>query len=147
MKKLNDLCIRAFIAADGLKLQARQSMLRAVRSPVVPALFFAMTLVLFPFEPTMAAGLRDLMGNWGETARSAIDFIMIVAVLTGVCAIFYGLKLIWDKSNERENVKTGHIILSLAGGAALCVLWFVVTVMTDTVSDGASGDIGSRASF
>jgi len=91
-----------------------------------------------------AAGLADLMQDWGNTLRSVIDFIMTVAVVVGVGAIFYGLKLIVDKSNDRENVKNSHIIMSLVGGAALCILWTVVQVMSETVADG---NIGESASF
>jgi len=144
---LRNFCISIFSTANSVKFAVQDKVATAVKSPVIPMALFAMTLFMFPFEPILAQGVKGLMGGWTDTVRAGIDFIMIIAVLVGVCAIFYGLKLIWDKSNERENVKTGHIIFSLAGGAALCILWFVVTVMSETVSDGQGGSIGAGAHF
>jgi len=143
---LRNFCIYAFVKANSLTSSAQDRLASAIKSPAIPMALFAMTLLMLPVEPLFAQGMRDLMGGWGNTVKSGIDFIMLVSVLVGVCAIFYGLKLIWDKSNERENVKTGHIILSLVGGAALCMLWFVVTVMSETVSEGG-GSIGQGGSF
>jgi len=145
---LRNLCIRAFVFVNGVRCATENKIAATVKSPAIPMALFAVTLLMFPFEPLMAqgVGVRGLMGGWSDTVKSGVNFIMTVSVLVGVCAIFYGLKLIWDKSNERENVKTGHIILSLAGGAALCILWFVVNLMSDTVSEG-SGEIGQGATW
>lgn len=89
-------------------------------------------------------GVQGILDDGATTIKGIIDFIMIVAVLMGVGGILYGLKLIMDKSNDRENVKNSHIAFSLVGGAFLLVLWFVVSALGETAGGGT---IGKAANF
>ena len=127
---------RSVIAKDGIakKIVSQQGL---------AMLMLGLALLMMPLG-AHAAGISGLLSNLGTTVRDGVDFVMLVAVLVGVGAIFYGCKLIVDKSNDRENVKNGHIAMSFIGGAALCILWFVVTMLTESVGDG---QIGQAASF
>lgn len=91
------------------------------------------------------SGVVGILDRGDELVRNIVDFIMVVAVLMGVGGILYGLKLIMDKSNDRENVKNSHIAFSLIGGACLIVLWFIVQAFAETV--GGAAQIGQEASF
>ena len=130
------LFTRSVIAKDGVvkKITTQQGLAMLV---------LGLAMMMLPFG-AHAAGISGLLTNLGTTAREGVDFFMIIAVLVGVSAIFYGCKLIIDKSNDRENVKNAHIAVSFIGGALLCTLWFVVTMLTETVGDG---QIGQAASF
>ena len=127
---------RGVIAKDGFK----QKMLSQQGFAM---LMLGMALLMLPLG-AHAAGVSGLLSNLGTTVRDGIDFLMLVAVMVGVGAIFYGFKLLIDKSNDRENVKNAHIFWSFGGGAGLCLLWFMVTTLTETVGDG---QIGQASSF
>lgn len=143
MNFLRDLSISLFTRGQ----IARHTMAKSVlANPGVVLVVLGMTLATLPLG-AHAASLSEVFTNWATTARDFINFVMICAVVVGVMAIFYGCKLIVDKSNDRENVKNMHIIASFVGGAMLCVLWWVVTTLTDTTGDGNSGQIGSPVSF
>lgn len=95
--------------------------------------------------PTMAHAitLSGLLQNLGQTGRDILNFIVICSLVGGVLAILNGCKLIWDKANERENVKNSHIVWSFVGGTFGCILWFVVSMLAET----AGGTVGESASF
>lgn len=84
------------------------------------------------------ASLKTILDAGKTTAGDVVAFIMTIAVLMGVGGILYGLKLIMDKSNERENVKNSHIAFSLVGGAFLLVLWYVIGALGVTAGGGAN---------
>lgn len=89
-------------------------------------------------------GLSGILSTGSSLITDIVDFIMNVAVVMGVGAILYGLKLVYDKSNDRENVKNGHIVFSFVGGASLVLLWFIVESMAASISDA---DIGAPSSW
>lgn len=101
----------------------------------------ALTLLPLGVDAQTISGTLD---GLNQTLRDIVNFAMNAAVVIGVLAILYGVKLVIDKSNERENVKTGHIVFAFVGGALMCMLWFVVRMMTNTIGDG---DIGEEASW
>lgn len=88
-------------------------------------------------------GLEGILTTGKTTIESIVTFIMSLAVLIGVGGIFYGVKLIIDKANDRENVKNSHIGLSLVGGAFMLVLGFVVSSLGETTG----GEIGAGLAF
>lgn len=108
----------------------------------VAVLLMGLALFLAPMG-AHAAGLVEMLGRFGDAAEAIIDFVMLGALVVGVLGIAYGCKLILDKSNDRENVKNGHIVVSFVGGAFLCLLWFVVTMLAETVG-GDAGQMGTR---
>lgn len=96
--------------------------------------------------PAGAQGIPGMLQGVSEAVTAGIDFVILLALFIGIAAILYGLKLIWDKSNDRADVKTGSIVMSLVGGALLCVIWLVVTVLVETAG-GSAGDIGRAAQY
>lgn len=132
--------IALFSRSQSMGVSLRQA---ALRNPGVLMLMIGIALTLMPVAEVHAAGLSSLFDKWGDTVRDGVNLIMTIAAAVGVCAIFYGCKLIWDKSNDRENVKVAHIFLSMGGGALLCILWFVVTTLAETAGDGTVGEAAS----
>lgn len=106
------------------------------------AIFLGIALVLMG-STAHAASISDILTNGEELIVDLVSFIINLAVIMGIGAIMYGLKLIYDKSNDRENVKNGQIIFSLAGGAFLVVLWFIVQALAETTG----GTVGEEASW
>lgn len=88
-----------------------------------------------------AQGVAGMLEGWKEAITAGVDFLILLSLLMGIGGILYGLKLIVDKSQERDDVKTSRIVVSLVGGSFLCVIWFVITVLVET-SGGSAGDIG-----
>ncbi len=93
-----------------------------------------------------AGGVVGMLGNLDAASKATVTTLVNVAMVMGVAGVLYGLKLIKDKSNERENVKMSQILLSLGGGAGLIVIWYVITILVET-SGGSSSDIGRQQSF
>jgi hypothetical protein len=93
-----------------------------------------------------AGGVVGMLSNIDSASKAMVTTIVNVAVVMGVLGVVYGLKLIKDKSNDRENVKMSQILLSLGGGAGLIILWWVITLLVETTG-GSSGDIGRQQSF
>lgn len=96
--------------------------------------------------PVGAQGIPGMLAGWSEAIQAGIDFIILLALLIGIGGILYGLKLIVDKSNDRDDVKTSRIVVSLVGGSLLCIIWFVITVLVETTG-GSAGDIGRAATY
>lgn len=134
---ITKLYLNISLFAYGLGVKARQKLLTA------PAL---MVMGLGSTIPGLASanGIRGVLGRWEDTINDGIDFIMVVALIMGVGAILYGVKLILDKTNERADVKNGHIVFAFVAGSFLCVLWFVVTILVETTAGSSSG-IGKRS--
>lgn len=86
-------------------------------------------------------GVAGMLEGWKEAITAGVDFLILLSLLMGIGGILYGLKLIVDKSQERDDVKTSRIVVSLVGGSFLCVIWFVITVLVET-SGGSATDIG-----
>jgi hypothetical protein len=93
-----------------------------------------------------AGGLVGMLSNIDALSKAAVTTITYLSLVAGVSGIVYGLKLIKDRSNERENVKLSHIFFSLGGGAGLVMLWFIITALVETAG-GSSSDIGRQQSF
>lgn len=93
-----------------------------------------------------AATVSDVISGWQEAAQAGVSFLVWVFLMLGVAAVGWGCKLLWDKSNDRADVKTSHILWSLLGGAFMCALWFVVEVLV-TTSGGDSSNIGGSQTF
>ncbi|WP_454740383.1 DUF6750 family protein [Cupriavidus necator] len=93
-----------------------------------------------------AGGITGMLGNIDSTAKASVTTLVNIAMVMGVAGVLYGLKLIKDRSNERENVKISQILFSLGGGAGLIVIWFVITMLVETTG-GSSSDIGRQQSF
>lgn len=100
----------------------------------------AITCLLFA-NTTRAAGIAGLMTNWTTSVNSIITFLSTACLLAGAGGIAYGCKLIYDKSQERADVKNGQIVAAFVGGSFLCVLWVIVTVLVES-SGGSSSNIG-----
>ncbi len=110
-------------------------------------LVFALAMAGLWIAPAAAAqGVAGMFTGITEAVEAGIDFLVLLALLLGVISILYGLKLIVDKSNERADVKGSHIAVSLIGGAGLCMIWFIITVLVETAG-GSSSDIGAAASY
>lgn len=93
-----------------------------------------------------AVSVVDVIEGWQEAAVAAVSLLVWVFLMIGVAAVGWGCKLLYDKSNDRADVKTGHILWSLLGGALMCALWFVVEVLV-TTSGGDSSNIGGDQTF
>ncbi|MGY2488319.1 DUF6750 family protein [Cupriavidus sp. CP313] len=93
-----------------------------------------------------AGGIVGMLSNIDATAKASVTTLVNIALVMGVAGVLYGLKLIKDRSNDRENVKVGHILYSLGGGAGLIVIWFVIVTLVETTG-GSSSDIGRQQSF
>jgi len=137
-----DISVSAYVRSANAKHFAQQ---RAAANPGLTLIMMGVALTLLPFGAAEAQTLGDMLNNWTETVKSIVAFIMNAAVVVGVLAIAYGIKLVIDKSNDRENVKNGHIVVSFVGGALMCMLWFVVRMMSTTVSQ--DGSIGENATW
>lgn len=93
-----------------------------------------------------AGGLVGMLTNLDNLFKAGITTVTYGSLVAGAVSIAYGLKLIRDRSNDRENVKLAHIGYALAGGTGLLALWFVITMLVETTG-GSSSDIGRQQSF
>jgi len=93
-----------------------------------------------------AAKVGDMISDWLSAVKEGVGFVTYIFLLMGVIGVGYGCKLIMDKSNDRADVKTSHIVVSLVGGAFLCMLWAIIEILVST-SGGSSSDIGKVRSF
>lgn len=93
-----------------------------------------------------AVTVSDVISGWQEAAQAGVSLLVWVFLMLGVAAVGWGCKLLWDKSNDRADVKTAHILWSLLGGGFMCALWFVVEVLV-TTSGGDSSNIGGSQTF
>ncbi|QYY33618.1 hypothetical protein K2O51_31835 (plasmid) [Cupriavidus pinatubonensis] len=93
-----------------------------------------------------AGGVVGMLSNIDNASKATVTTLVNIAMVMGVVGVLYGLKLIKDKSNDRENVKMSQILLSLGGGAGLIIIWFVITMIVETAG-GSSSDIGRQQSF
>ena len=118
---------------------------RLLSNPGVAVIAAGGALTALPFAANAGNGITGLLTGWGDAVNKGIDFTMLVALAVGVGAIFWGCKLIVDKSAERGDVKNSHIVVALAGGSFLCILWVIITLLVET-SGGSSGDIGKGRS-
>lgn len=120
----------------------------AHNNPGVLLVLLGVVMMAAPLDVS-AQSVKSVAEGLDGTIKSIVKFIMNIAVVVGVGAILYGTKLIIDKSNDRENVKNGHIVVSFVGGALMCMLWFVVTVLTGTLSEdgGATTGIGEGGTW
>ena len=89
-----------------------------------------------------AQGVKGLMTNWTTSVNAIIQFLSVACLLAGAAGIAYGCKLIYDKSNERADVKNGHIVAAFVGGSFLCIIWVIVTMLVES-SGGSSSNIGA----
>lgn len=142
LSSFRDVSLSAAIQASNAKFDLHS---KAVHNPGVLLILFGLILALAPLGAAQAQDLISTMAALEGTLQGIVNFIMNAAVVVGVLAIAYGIKLVIDKSNDRENVKNGHIVVSFVGGALMCMLWFVVNMMSSTVS--TDGTIGERASW
>lgn len=93
-----------------------------------------------------AGGLVGMLTNFDNFLKAAITTLTYGSLVAGVASIVYGLKLIRDRSNDRENVKMAHIAYALGGGTGLVTIWFLITMLVETTG-GSSSDIGRQQSF
>lgn len=93
-----------------------------------------------------SAGLAGVLVGWQEAVVAGTSFLVLAFLLLGVAAVGWGCKLIWDKSNDRADVKTSHIVVSLLGGSLMCALWFIIEILVIT-SGGNTDNIGAARSF
>ncbi|WP_432263547.1 DUF6750 family protein [Cupriavidus sp. TMH.W2] len=93
-----------------------------------------------------AGGLVGMLTNLDNLFKAAITTITYGSLAAGAASIVYGMKLIRDRSSDRENVKLAHIAYALVGGTGLLALWFVITMLVETTG-GSSSDIGRQQSF
>lgn len=117
---------------------------RAV-SPVAEAIT-AVSLWLISSSVQAQVTVGSMVDSWTDSVKRVQTLIIYGALVAGLMAIAYGCKLIVDKSNDRENVKNSHIIAAILGGAFLCAIWFIATVMLAT-SGGSASDIGKGGSL
>ena|GEM_PF-3019756 len=136
MSTLQHLAIVAHVHAGSLKSRIIRFL---EHNPGVLMILFGVAVVALP-DVVMAKGLSSQLDDWSSTVKDIVNFIMTVAVLIGVGGILYGCKLIMDKANDRADVKTGSIVVSFVGGAFLCILWFIVTMLSETAGDGTVGE-------
>lgn len=129
-----NLSLSTAVRAGNLKHDLRAAI---INNPGVLLILFGLILTLLP-DAVLAQGLAGAMNRWTDTLKAIVSFVMNIGVVVGVLAIFYGAKLVIDKSNDRENVKNSHIVVSFVGGALMCMLWFVVEMMSETVGDGSA---------
>lgn len=108
--------------------------------------FLLMALTMLWVAPASAQGVTGMLDGFSDAIKAGVDFLVLLALLVGVGAILFGLKLVVDKSNDRADVKNSHIAASLIGGSFLCMIWFVITVLVETAG-GSSGDIGAAAAY
>lgn len=93
-----------------------------------------------------ASGIVGMLSNLDALFKAAITTLTYGSLVAGVGSIIYGLKLIRDRSNDRENVKMAHIAYALGGGTGLVCVWFMITMLVETTG-GSSSDIGRQQSF
>src|SRR3546814_17263203 len=110
--------------------------------PYPPPFLLLMDRSMLLVCPASAQGVTGMLDGLSEASKAGVDFLVLLALLVGVGAILFGLKLVVDKSNDRADVKNSHIAASLIGGSFLCMIWFVITVLVETAG-GSSGDIGA----
>lgn len=143
ISKIRSFSIHAYVRAQDLMSRALRSASTTVaRHLGVSVVVGTAALATTPMS-AQALGLTTIMDNWKTSINATIDFVMLGALLVGVLGIAYGAKLILDKSNDRENVKNSHIIVSFVGGSFLCILWVIITMLVET-SGGNAGDMGHR---
>lgn len=131
---------RTHIAVHNAKRKIAEKLVDKASKYALASGFLAFTAPAF----AEGTGVSGILSSGETLIADIVDFIMKLAVLMGVGGILYGLKLIMDKSNDRENVKNSHIAFSLVGGAFLVVLWFVVKALAESAG---STEIGGEASF
>jgi len=90
-----------------------------------------------------ATDLTTVATGFDNGVKSFMNLVVDGALLVGLLGIAYGCKLIFDKSNDRENVKNGHIVAALVGGSFLCMIYFIATVLVSTTG-GSTSDIGQK---
>lgn len=137
-----NFCLKAFKTKEQFKLWLAQDYRGKTFFISLLALFF---LLAAP-EAFAQQKIEDMLQGGQSVIQAAVSFLMNLSVVLGLAAIIYGFKLIYDKSNERENVKNSHIVFAILGGTMLLILWFVVEAITGSLG-GGSGDIGSQGNF
>lgn len=136
LSKSKGFCLSLYVKSNTARHVAVSALRnRVIHNPGVTMLMIGLMMTLAPLGLAQAQTFQDVSSNWTSTIISMVEFIMNVAVLIGVAAIGWGIKLMIDKSNERENVKNGHIVWSFVGGGAMCMLWFFVKVLSNTVGE------------
>src|SRR5690606_117412 len=104
MNLFRDFAISAHIKGANTKQDVQA---RALANPGVVLILMGLVLALEPFGAAGAQTVSSGLGGLDDTIEAIVRFIMNAAVVVGVLAIAYGIKLVIDKSNERENVKNG----------------------------------------
>jgi hypothetical protein len=90
------------------------------------------------------ADIASMANSGGQQVDAAKNLFVKGCLLVGLTSVGYGLKLMRDKASDRAEVKVGHIVWSLVGGALLCVIWFVVTQLVESTG-GSAGNIGQQS--
>src|SRR3546814_9272641 len=74
--------------------------------------FMLLALTMLWVAPASAQGVTGMLDGFSEAIKAGVDFLVLLALLVGVGAILFGLKLVVDKSNDRADVKNSHIAAS-----------------------------------
>lgn len=141
-----NFCIKAFKTKEQFKFWLAQDCRRKTFLNLVFITSLALILLFAAPEVFAQQTIESMLEGGQSVIQATVSFLMNLAVVLGLGAIIYGFKLIYDKSNERENVKNSHIVFAILGGTMLLILWFVVEALTGSLG-GSSSDIGSQGNF
>jgi hypothetical protein len=108
---------------------------------------YAMAVVLGAMASSASAqsnqGWLGLVRNFTTLGRETIALVTVGFFVLGLCAIGYGGKLLWDKSNDRDDVKMSKVVWCFAGGMVMCAIGFFAAMSVITAG-GSEADMGRR---
>lgn len=89
-------------------------------------------------------GFIGLLKNLTQLSREGIIFATVAFFLVGLCAIGFGGKLLWDKSQDRgDDISMAKIGWCFAGGTVMCAVGFFAA-MSVVTAGGSESEMGRR---
>ncbi len=117
---------------------------RAVRAAAVSTALLGLSAAASAQAAT--GGWEKMFANLTSLGKTGATAVTALAFLTGLVAIAYGGKLLWDKGGDRgEDIKMGRIVFTIVGGTVLVALGFIATTTVETMG-GQTSDIGTGIS-
>lgn len=108
------------------------------------AVVAAMSTLAGSARADSSQGFIGLVRNLTSLSREAITLATVGFFLIGLCAIGYGGKLLWDKSQNRgDDITMSKIAWCFAGGTVMCAVGFFAA-MSVVTAGGSESDMGRR---
>lgn len=116
--------------------------LKKTKSALTTATLFVATLPAY-VQAQSNQGFEGVAQRIGNVGKAGMEATVFVSLFLGLVAFAYAGKKMWDKANDRDDVKLGQIAWPMLGGAFMMALYYVATLTIETLG-GSAADIGNQ---